>query len=113
MIKKLFSKEVILYLVFGVLTTLIDAIVFYLFNNTFKINYIISTVLAWCFAVLFAYITNKLWVFNSNKNSNILKEIASFFSFRLVSLGLSIIFMVISVEILSIDEFISKLIANI
>ena len=38
-LKKFFSKEVIYYLFFGVLTTLIDAIVFYIFNNIFKINY--------------------------------------------------------------------------
>lgn len=111
--KKIFNKEVFLYIFFGILTTLVDAVVFYIFNNIFKTNYIFSTILAWCFAVLFAYITNKLWVFNSIKVKNILKEIISFFSLRLVSLGLSVIFMVISVEIFKIDEFISKLIANI
>lgn len=110
---KFFNKEVILYLFFGVLTTLVDAIIFYLFNDIVKINYIFSTTLAWCFAVLFAYITNKLWVFNNNKTKNILKEIFYFFSLRLVSLILSIIFMIIFVEIFKINELISKLLVNV
>lgn len=111
--KKFFSKEVIYYLFFGVLTTLIDAIVFYIFNNIFKINYIISTIIAWSFAILFAYITNKTWVFKSKENSNILKEFISFVSFRIASLIMSIIFMIIFIEILSINEFISKLMVNV
>ena len=112
-LKKFFSKEVIYYLFFGVLTTLIDAIVFYIFNNIFKINYIISTIIAWSFAILFAYITNKSWVFKSKENSNILKEFISFVSFRIASLIMSIIFMIIFIEILSINEFISKLMVNV
>lgn len=112
-LKKFFSKEVIYYLFFGVLTTLIDAIVFYIFNNIFKINYIISTIIAWSFAILFAYITNKTWVFKSKENSNILKEFISFVSFRIASLIMSIIFMIIFIEILSINEFISKLMVNV
>lgn len=112
--EKLFNKEVILYLIFGVLTTLVDTVVFYISNYTIHIHYVISTCLAWIFAVLFAYITNKIFVFSSTKNNqNIFKEIFYFFSLRLVSLLLSILFMVIMVNYLHIPEIISKILVNI
>ena len=111
--KKLFSKEIILYLVFGVLTTLVDTIVFYISNYTLNIHYVISTCLAWIFAVLFAYVTNKLFVFSAIKNKqNIFKEMFYFFSLRLVSLLLSIIFMVLMVNVFSINELLSKILVN-
>lgn len=112
--KKIFNKEVILYLIFGVLTTLVDTVVFYISNYTLNIHYVISTCLAWIFAVLFAYITNKIFVFSSTKNNqNIFKEIFYFFSLRLVSLLLSILFMVIMVNYLHIPEIISKILVNV
>ena len=112
--KKIFNKEVILYLIFGVLTTLVDTVVFYISNYTLNIHYVISTCLAWIFAVLFAYITNKIFVFSSTKNNqNIFKEIFYFFSLRLVSLLLSIVFMVIMVNYLHIPEIISKILVNV
>ncbi len=112
--KKLFNKEIILYLIFGVLTTLVDAIIFYIANYILNIHYVISTCLAWIFAVLFAYITNKIFVFSATKNKqNIFKEMFSFFSLRLVSLLLSIVFMVIMVNIMNINEFLSKILVNV
>lgn len=113
-LKKIFNKEVILYLIFGVLTTLVDFIIFYISNKTLKIHYVIATCLAWIFAVLFAYITNKIFVFSAIENkNNIFKEIFYFFSLRLISLVLSIIFMVIMVDFMFIPELISKILVNI
>ena len=112
MFKKLFSKEVILYLIFGVLTTLVDTVVFYISNYTLNIHYIISTCIAWVFAVLFAYITNKLFVFESKTYENLLKEMISFFSLRFVSLLMSLLFMFLLVNILGINVLISKIAVN-
>ncbi len=112
--KKIFNKEVILYLIFGVLTTLVDFIVFYISNKTLNIHYVIATCLAWVFAVLFAYVTNKIFVFSAIKNKhNIFKEMFYFFFLRLASLVLSIIFMVIMVDFLSIPEVLSKILVNV
>ena len=112
--KKIFNKEVILYLIFGVLTTLVDFIVFYISNKTLNIHYVIATCLAWVFAVLFAYVTNKIFVFSAIKNKhNIFKEMFYFFFLRLASLALSIIFMVIMVDFLSIPEVLSKILVNV
>lgn len=92
MIKKLFNKykEVISYLVFGVLTTVINLICFKIFDVILGSDlYLISNTISWVVAVLFAYITNKLWVFESKtwKKNVIVKEIIGFFGARLFSLG--------------------------
>lgn len=69
--KKVVNKETILYVVFGVLTTLVNFVAFKLFTMVFdklissQLGVHISNVLAWIFAVAFAYVTNKLFVFES------------------------------------------------
>ena len=102
--KELFIKykEVIMYLIFGVLTTLVNIITHY-----------ISNIIAWIISVTFAFITNKLYVFESKTNDKILKEIISFYSLRLFSLGIDIFTMYIMVSILSIDDLIAKVVANV
>ena len=65
-IKKLINKKIILYVIFGVLTTIVNLIAYYLFSNIININYLISNAIAWIISVVFAYITNKFFVFNSS-----------------------------------------------
>lgn len=113
--KELFIKykEFIMYLVFGVLTTLVNIIVYYVSAKIFLINYQISNVLAWILSVTFAFITNKLYVFESKDNDKLLKEAISFYSLRLFSLGIDIAIMYIMVSILNINDMVSKIISNI
>lgn len=114
MFRKIFTKEVLLYLIFGILTTIVDTVIFYISNSLLNIHYVLSTSIAWFFAVLFAYVTNKKFVFSSiQNNKNIFKEMLSFFILRLASLILSIIFMVIMVNIMGIKELLSKILVNI
>lgn len=63
--KKVLTKEVILYIVFGVLTTLVNLGSFYVLNSICKLNENISNLIAIILAVLVAYITNKDLVFHS------------------------------------------------
>ena len=65
-IKKLLKKEVILYIIFGVLTTFVNLGAFYILNTLLKVNENISNLIAIILAVLVAYITNKELVFHSN-----------------------------------------------
>lgn len=65
LIEKFFTREVISYLIFGVLTTVVNFVFYWLFTEVFAVYYITSNVIAWVFAVVFAYITNKLFVFES------------------------------------------------
>ena len=64
-IKKLCTKEVLLYLLFGILTTLVNLLTFYILANYFHLEENIANMLAILLAVLFAYITNKDLVFHS------------------------------------------------
>lgn len=113
--KKLFIKykEVIMYLIFGVLTTLVNIITYYISTKIFLINYQISNIIAWIISVTFAFITNKLYVFESKTNDRILKEVISFYSLRLFSLVIDIFTMYIMVSLLSVDDLIAKIIANV
>lgn len=62
-------KDKLLYLFFGVLTTLVNLVVFYLLTEQpWKINVTVGNVISIILAILFAYVTNKIWVFNSKTN---------------------------------------------
>lgn len=92
MIKKLLKKyeEIIRYIIFGVLTTVVSLVSFKVFDTILgKDMYLITNVISWIIAVVFAYITNKLWVFDSKsfKANVVVKELISFFGARLFSLG--------------------------
>ena len=93
MIKNLFNKykEIISYLFFGVMTTLVNFVSFWAFNKILGESlYLISNVIAWVISVVFAYVTNKLWVFESKswKFRVLLKEVPEFFAARVFSLWL-------------------------
>ena len=75
-------------------------------------DYLISNVLSWVLAVLFAYITNKIFVFESKSKKNV-KEITSFFFFRIISLVIEMIILYIFVDMLHIDDLITKIIAQV
>ena len=119
-IKKFVNYETVSYIIVGVLTTLVDYIVFAIVNESLKPSFgtdrasFIATIVSWVAAVAFAYVTNKLAVF---KNFNfrpkyLIKEIGSFFGARLISGVIVLIFMWVAVSVLSWNEYISKLISS-
>jgi len=116
-IKDIFKKykEIIMYLIFGVLTTIVNFIVYILFAWLFEFNETISNGIAWAISVLFAYITNKIWVFESKtvKLKVILYELGSFFGCRALSGVLDIAMFYILVEKLKINDIITKIIIAI
>lgn len=79
-LKKVLTKEVILYIIFGVLTTLINLGSFYVMNDIFKWDSNLSNLIAIILAVLVAYITNKDLVFHSQAQ-NTKEKIKEFFKF--------------------------------
>ncbi|MEE0902291.1 MAG: GtrA family protein [Methanobrevibacter sp.] len=106
------EKELILYVVFGALTTLVNIVIYYIFAKFFGINYLISNVIAWIISVLLAYVTNRIWVFES-KNTNIIKELTLFFMGRLFSGVVDTGLMYLFIDLLSIGDLISKIIIQI
>lgn len=84
-------KEIIKYIIFGGLTTLVSLGSFKLFDFLLGEKlYLVSNVLSWICAAAFAFISNKLWVFNSKsrKARVVVREALSFAGARLFSLGI-------------------------
>lgn len=107
-------KEGLLYLFFGGCTTLINIVIFWLLR-LLKIEVYVSNGIAWLVAVFFAFFTNKLFVFESKEGGfkKSLKECVSFIAFRLVSLLFDMGIMYLLIDVLSANEMVSKIIANI
>jgi len=116
-IKELMKKyeELIKYLIIGVLTTVLNYIVFAVLVNGIKLEMHSSNLIAWVVSVIFAYFTNKLFVFESKsfKIDVLGKEILSFGAARVFSLLLEEVILFIFVDKLGMEKLIIKLIANI
>ena len=108
-------RDVIPYLFFGVCTTLVNVIVYWACAHILSLNTMVSTVLAWILAVLFAYITNRKWVFYSEAVTfgEITKEVVSFFGCRLATGVVDWACMWIFVELLGFNDVIIKITTNI
>lgn len=108
-------KEQINYIVFGLFTTIVNYLVYLGLTRLLNTEVILATIIAWILAVLFAYITNKKFVFESNSFNfaQITKEIVSFFSLRIVSGIFEVVCMYIFVSVLQFNDIVIKLIINI
>lgn len=108
------TKELILYIIFGGLTTVVNIAVFY-FLTLLGMEYLLANVIAWIISVVFAFLTNKLYVFNSKSFSFklFLREAILFFMARGFSLAVDMVGMVILIELIHMDSLIAKIIVNI
>ena len=109
-------KEIINYMIFGGLATLVNFISYYIFARTLNVDEVISSGLSWFCAVLFAYVTNKLFVFESKKDSKkeMIKEMISFFLARIVSGVLCDVgTFALMVKVLNINDIIAKLVTQV
>ena len=116
-IKNINYKELIAYFVVGVLTTLVSLGTYYIVTSTFldplvPIELQIANVLSWILAVIFAYFTNRKYVFKSEEENKI-KEGSKFILSRLVTLLLDMLTMFLLVSILSMNDKIAKIISQI
>lgn len=108
-------KSLIAYGVFGVMTTLVNIITYNYCYNHLGINNTVSNVLAWILAVVFAYITNKMWVFESKswQWSVLKREVSAFVSCRLATGVMDIVIMFICVDIMNLPAMLMKIISNV
>lgn len=107
--------EVFIYLFFGGLATLVNFITYFIARDTLNLNLFNSNTISWIAAVLFAFITNKLWVFQS-KSENFLElsiEFAKFIFYRILSYGIDMGVMFLLIEGIGVSDFWSKLITQI
>ena len=106
------DRELVLYVVFGAFTFLVNIVTYFLFQSLMGINYLVSNVLAWFFSVLFAYITNRTWVFES-KSPKILKEMSLFFGGRIFSGVVDTVLMYLFIDVLVLGNTFSKIVVQI
>ncbi len=113
-LKKYLTQETLSYLIFGVLTTLVDFIV-YLICIKLSVNYLVANIIGWCFAFLFAFVTNKLIVFKSNsvKWNVLVNEFFGFLGARLSSLLFSLVFIYLTVTVFQINDIVAKIFSSI
>ncbi|MDR2166444.1 MAG: GtrA family protein [Clostridiales bacterium] len=96
-------KQIILYLIFGGLTTGVNAIFYFLASWGLGRAAWLSAVIAWIFAASFAFVTNKFFVFQ-NKEKRAGKQATLFFLMRLASLALNAAIMLVFVDLLMLNE---------
>lgn len=108
-------REVLSYLFFGVLTTLVNLAGYFILTRAFGVNYMVSTAVAWAVSVLFAYVTNKIWVFESRDTSPgvVLRELVSFVGCRLFSGLLDMAIMYLCVSAWGMPDAPVKILSNI
>lgn len=117
MIKELYKKykSVILYVFFGGCTTLINIVTYWLCYNKLGIKNVPSTIIAWVAAVLFAFVTNKLFVFESRgrSKSRTLYELVSFFGCRMLTGALDVGIMAFAVDYMHWNGLLWKILSNV
>ena len=116
-IDKVFTKEIILYVIFGVLTTVVSLLTYYICVGTFlnaenSVQLQIANIIAWVVSVAFAYITNRKFVFES-KNQNKISEATKFVTSRISTLLMDMLIMFLGVTILKLNDKIIKLISQV
>ena len=118
-IRKIYEKhrEIILYLVFGVLTTLVNWIVFFpLYNFTFLSAYgTLCNAIAWVISVAFAFLTNKPIVFESRDWSGkvVIPELTKFVGCRIFSFVVESLFILVTIDILRWNGNLMKILISV
>ena len=109
------NKEVLLYLFFGGLTFLISVVTYAYFTMMFGMNELIANIFSWIIAVLFAFVTNKIWVFQS-KNDTILafvREVVAFFAGRVATLVVEEVILFVFITMLQWNSLGVKIAAQV
>lgn len=115
-------KSIILYIIFGGMTTVVDWSVsftlYYLWGDAIEATpWLIhgANVIAWVAAVAFAYVTNRIWVFESKRRGfmPIVGEIAAFAGGRVFTLLLQEVLMAVFFTWLGFNEYIVKIVAAV
>jgi len=108
-------KEIILYLIFGGLTTLTNIVAYIVFARVFHMELVAANGTALALSILFAYITNKIFVFESRTETwkEGLQEFVSFIVCRLATAVLDMFLMYVTVTVFGFYDLLMKVIVNI
>lgn len=107
--------DILTYLVFGVLTTVVNYLVYLPVYNLLGLSAAVSNVVAWVAAVAFAYLTNKPFVFKSHDWSmkTVIPELSKFVGCRVASGAMETVILLVTVDLLHWNGNIWKLVTNV
>ncbi len=108
-------KEILLYLFFGGCAFVISIGSFSILNVGFKVNELIANIISWILAVLFAFFTNRTWVFDSQTDSASAfgKQFLSFVSARIVTLIIEEAIIFVFITLMGLNSVGVKVVAQI
>ena len=109
-------KEIINYLVFGGLATVVNFVTYFIVARLIGIDEVLSSGISWFFSVLFAYITNKLFVFESKTDGikAVLIEMGSFFLARIVAgILCDVGTFALMVKVFNINDLFAKIVTQV
>ena len=108
-------EEGINYLIFGFLAFVLNYALYILFAGILDINHLVSTALSWVLTVIFAYWTNRKFVFKSKNKGlkSIRGEFISFIGARVATGLMEIVLMFFMVDLADLNEYISKLVCQV
>lgn len=111
------NPEVWNYIIVGILTTIVSLSTYFIVTRTFldpsiDLELQLANIISWVFAVVFAYVTNRIFVFKS-KNKNILGEIVAFVLSRVASLFMDMGCMFLIVSVLSLSDVVGKIVSQV
>ena len=116
-LKKLLNRETILYIIFGVATTVVNYVVFYLLYNVLwnQSRSLIANAAAFVAAVIFAFVVNKLFVFESRSWSaaTLKREIPSFLAARIGSFGIEEAGLFLAEKVLKLGGIVAITVAGV
>ena len=108
-------RELVAYAVFGVLTTLVNIAAYWVLAHPLGIDVVVASAVAWFLSVLFAYVTNRRWVFGSSASgaAEVLRECVSFFAARIATGALDLAIMWLAVDVLTLPDLPVKVASNV
>ena len=107
--------ELTSYVLFGVLTTAVNFVLYFGLTKIFGVDHIISNIVAWFFSVAVSFVSSKYVVFKDKgkENKKLISEIFEYYSFRVASGALETGALYLFVNVLGFDETVPKFIAAV
>ena len=109
------NKEILLYLFFGGLAFIVSIATYAFFNVICGLNELVANVISWIITVTFAFLTNRIWVFDSPVDTvkDFFSQLVNFFGGRIVRLVIEEAILLIFITWLDMNSMLIKVIAQV
>ena len=107
------NREVLLYLFFGAVTTLVSILTYYLGSDVLGMDPLAANVISWILAVAVAFFTNRTWVFKGAGEGSIARQAISFYTGRLATLGGEELILFVGIKLLHFGNLPVKVFAQV